>query len=219
MPKVFSKTSVTAISVSLIFFLSSIAAPAAIAAANSSHLAPGATPLSALEANWVSANGNQFNTDYNPQNQINSSNVQYLGLNWLFPLPTHPTALLNVGAGLGVDTVPLIINGTIYFVTQANQAFALNAATGNVIWTTVLPVLPNSTVGTGVSAISLHLHDGNEQFTTALFNHTPTFWVAAADLKVYAINALTGKFELNFLTPYTQARRQTSWSTRIRASS
>jgi glucose dehydrogenase len=97
-----------------------------------------------------------------------------------------------------VDTAPLIINGTIYFVTQAQQVFALNAANGNVLWTTVLPVTPNSTAGKGVGAVFLHLHDGNEQFTTKLFNHTPTFWVSAADQKIYAISALDGKIELNF---------------------
>jgi glucose dehydrogenase len=92
----------------------------------------------------------------------------------------------------------MIINGTIYFVTQYAQAFALNAANGNVLWTDVLPILPNSSAGHGTGAISLHLHDGNEAFTTALFNHTPTFWISAPDQKVYAINALTGAYELNF---------------------
>src|SRR6266571_4005160 len=131
MAKVFSKTSITGISVGLIFFLSSLAAPAAIASANPSSTVLAATPLSALEANWASPDGNALNQNYNPQTQVNSSNVQYLGLSWLFPLPTHPTALLNVAAGLGVDSVPMIINGTIYLVTQADQAFALNAANGN----------------------------------------------------------------------------------------
>src|SRR6202022_3599266 len=74
---------------------------------------------------------------------------------------------------------------------------ALNAANGNVLWTDVLPLLPNSTAGHGTGAISLHLHDGNEQFTAALFNHTPTLWISAPDQKVYAINALNGKYELN----------------------
>jgi glucose dehydrogenase len=100
--------------------------------------------------------------------------------------------------GLGVDTAPLIINGTIYAVTQYDQAFALSAANGNVLWTDVLPITPNSTAGYGVGALSLHLHDGNEQFTTKLFNHTPTWWISADDWKVYALNALTGAYELNF---------------------
>ena len=199
MTKLFSKISFKAISISLLFFFSSVGASVLISPAGASPNSLAATPLSSLEANWANANGDQFATDYSPQNVINSSNAQYLGLAWLFPLPTHPTALLSVTGGLGVDTAPLIINGTIYAVTQADQAFALNAANGNVLWTTVIPVLPNSSAGLGVTpAASLHLHDGNEQFTTKLFNHTPTWWISANDWKVYAINALTGAFLLNF---------------------
>src|SRR5690242_8930294 len=166
MSKLLDKKSIKAFAISLLFFFSTIGASVLINPASASPNSAGATPLSALEANWVGGSGNQFNTDYSPQNQINSSNAQYLGLSWLFPLPTHSTALLNVAGGLGVDTAPLIINGTIYFVTQADQVFALNAANGNVLWTDVLPVLPNSTAGKGAGALSLHLHDGNMQFTT-----------------------------------------------------
>jgi len=201
MAKKSSKMSLKAISISLLFFLSSLGSPVLMSATNASSDSPvalAATPLTQLQANWAAANGDQFNTGFNPQNQINSSNAQYLGLSWLFPLPTHPTALLSVSGGLGVDTAPLIINGTIYAVTQFDQAFALNAANGNVLWTTVLPVYPNSTAGKGVGAVSLHLHDGNEQFTTKLFNHTPTWWISADDLKVYAINALNGQIMFNY---------------------
>src|ERR1700730_16263535 len=200
MMKRFNVKSIKAIAFSFLFLFSSLGVSVLIgpASASPNSSIAAATPLSALEANWASPDGNTFNQNFNPQNQINSSNVQYLGLNWLFPLPTHPTALLNVGGGLGVDSVPMIINGTIYIVTQADQMFALNAANGNVLWTTILPILPNSTVGKGTGALSLHLHNGNEQFTTALFNHTPAFWVAADDLTVYAVNALNGKILLNF---------------------
>jgi glucose dehydrogenase len=195
-----SKTSISAITVSLLFFMSSMGVPAVLgAAANSKSAAlAAATPLTALQANWVSSDGNLLNWNYNPQNVINSSNAQYLGLSWLFPLPTHPTALLSVAGGLGVGATPMIINGTIYAVTNFGQAFALNAANGNVLWTTVLPLTPNSTAGLGIGALTLHLHNGHVWFTTALFNHTPTLWIAAGDAKVYAINALNGKYELNF---------------------
>src|SRR6267143_4877970 len=201
MPKLSSRLSVKAIGISLLFFLSSVGGAFLISPAGASPnwpVALAAAPLSAFEANWAASDGNQFNQNYNPQKQINSSNAQYLGLSWLFPLPAHPTALLSVGGGLGVDTAPLIINGTIYFVTQANQAFAINAANGNVLWTTVLPVTPNSTAGKGVGSVSLHLHNGNQQFTTKLFGNTPAWWISADDLKVYAINALNGKILLNF---------------------
>src|SRR6266404_2544385 len=134
-----SKTTISAVAVSLLFFVSSMGAPAVLgAAANSKPAALASTPLTQLQANWASPNGNPFNHNYNPQNVINSSNAQYLGLNWLFPLPVYPTALISVtGQGFGVDSAPLIINGTVYAVTQFGQAFALNAANGNVLWTTV----------------------------------------------------------------------------------
>src|ERR1700680_282270 len=199
MTKLFSKASIKAFTISLLFFFSSIGASVLIsptsALPNSPAAVAAASPLTNLQANWAGAKGDQFNTGFNPQTQINSSNAQYLGLSWLFPLPTHPTALLSVSGGLGVDTAPLIVNGTIYAVTQADQAFALNAANGNVLWTTVLPVTPNSTAGKGVGAVSLHLHDGNEQFTTKLFGNTPTWCISANDQKIWALNAQNGKFE------------------------
>src|SRR5260370_17335465 len=98
-----SRTAISAVAVSLLFFVSSMGAPAVLgAAANSKSAALAATPLSQLQANWAAANGDAFNTGFNPQNVINSSNAQYLGLSWLFPFPTHPTPLLSVTAGLAL---------------------------------------------------------------------------------------------------------------------
>src|SRR5438876_7768794 len=130
MSRVSRKISIAATSISLLFLFSSIGAPGVLgSAAGSKSAALAATPLTPLQANWAFADGNQFNQNYNPQNIINSSNAQYLGVSWLLPLPTYPTALSSVtGQGMGVDTAPLIINGTIYAVTQFGQAFALNAA-------------------------------------------------------------------------------------------
>jgi len=196
----FSRKAITTFAISFIFLASSVAGSLLLAPVDAApnSAAPAATPLTSLQANWAYSNGNQFNWNYNPQTVINSSNVQYLSLSWLFPLPTHPTALLSVSGGLGVDTAPLIINGTIYATTQFGEVFALNAANGNVLWSDTLPLTANSTAGQGVSSLSLHLHDGEQAFTTALFGHTPTYWISSSDHRAYAINALTGKYELNF---------------------
>src|ERR1700751_905939 len=143
MTQVSSKISIRTISVALLFFFSSIGASILVnpvGASLNSHISPAATPLTQLQANWAASDGNLFNWNYNPQNLINSSNAQYLSMSWLFPLPTHPTALLSVAGGLGVGPTPIIINGTIYAVTNFGQAFALSAANGNVLWTTVLPL-------------------------------------------------------------------------------
>ena len=127
MTNVSGRISVATIALSVLFVVSSISVPTVLASANASFAAPTATPLTVLQANWAYPNGNQFNWNYNPQNLINSSNAQYLGLSWLFPLPTHPTALLSVSGGLGVDTAPLIINGTVYAVTQYGQVWRFHS--------------------------------------------------------------------------------------------
>ncbi|HEV2390473.1 MAG TPA: hypothetical protein VGS04_07100, partial [Nitrososphaerales archaeon] len=96
------------------------------AAPSSQQPVPAApSPLTQAEASWAYTDGNQFAQNYNPQNQINSSNAQYLGIKWLFPVPGTPQSLGGgVGGGfggVGVDTTPIISNGTIYFTTQYFQ--------------------------------------------------------------------------------------------------
>jgi hypothetical protein len=196
-------TPLRAIAISLLFVLSGISASVLInpasASPNAAPASPAAlSPVSQAAANWAAPNGNAFAQDYNPQNQINSSNAQNLGLKWIFPIPTEPAALLSIPAQ-GTDTAPMVINGTIYMITNFAQVFALNAANGNVLWNDLLPIYPNSTSGIpGVGKPGLHLHDGSEWFTTKLFGGKPTLWFATPDLKVWAINAATGAYELNF---------------------
>ncbi len=205
---------IRAVLIALLFLMSGVGASMLINPINASpnSTAPSvaapvaaAPSLSQAEANWASPDGNQFNQNYNPQNQINASTAQYLGLSWLFPVPSRATDKALAGfagfarASEGVDSAPLIINGTVYVITQFGEIFALDAATGATLWSTQLPVRTNATLGIqGVANIALHLHDGSEQFTTKLFSGTPTLWYAAPDLKIYAVSALTGKIELNW---------------------
>jgi hypothetical protein len=209
-----SNRSIRAIVLSALFLISGLGASLLISPASAtpngvaSPAAPSAGAPSALtqaEADWAAGNGNAFNQDYNPQNQINATTVQYLGLSWLFPVPpraSDPALAGFVGfvrASEGVDSAPLIVNGTVYVITTWGDITALNAANGDVLWHIILPILPNSTADIqGVAGVATHLHDGSEQYTTKLFGGTPTLWYAAPDLKVYAIDAITGAYELNF---------------------
>src|ERR1022692_1026816 len=121
--KTLSNTSIRAIALSLLFIISGIGASVLInpASATPTFAAPSAAapvaaaaPLTQAQANWEFPNGNAFNQDYNPQNQINSSNVQDLGLSWLFPLPNVPTSLSSLAAGFfngdGIGMAILIVN-------------------------------------------------------------------------------------------------------------
>jgi outer membrane protein assembly factor BamB len=178
------------------------AAPVAAAGATPS---PAQAALTSAEANWAEPDGNN-NQNYNPQTQINATSAKDLGLAWLYPVPPRDSvaALVNypitARASQGVDTTPITVNGTTYILTQYGEVIALNTANGDQIWTKVLPVSLNATADIkGVADIQLHEHDGSMQYTCcALFGGNPTLWVAAPDLKIYAVNAFTGAIEMNF---------------------
>ena len=211
--KTLSKTSIRAIALSLLFIVSGIGASVLIdpAAATPNTAAPSAAApvaaaaaLTQAQANWEFPNGNAFNQDYNPQNQINSSDVQYLGLAWIFPLPALPTNLesLTSSAAVGVGMDILIANGTAFATTAYDQTIAFNIANGDVLWTFLSPLVVNQTAGQATGPVPLHDHDGNEWFTTASFAagpvSGPTLWFQGENNHVYAISAITGKQELNF---------------------
>jgi alcohol dehydrogenase (cytochrome c) len=79
--------------------------------------------------NWPSYNGDYTGRRYSSLAQINVSNVRDLRAEWVFHSPN--SSLL--------ETTPVVING-IMFVTSANDAFALDARTGRVIWHHARPI-------------------------------------------------------------------------------
>jgi alcohol dehydrogenase (cytochrome c) len=104
-----------------------------IAFANDS--APGA-PISAVvdvsaqdllvqppAANWISYNGDYSGRRYSSLTQINSANVGQLSAAWVFH--SHDAGRLEV--------TPVVVNG-LMLVTAANDAFALDASTGRMLW-------------------------------------------------------------------------------------
>jgi outer membrane protein assembly factor BamB len=212
MTKVFSKSTITSIAISTLFILSGVGASVLInpvgATPNASSAPLAATPLTAAQANWAAPDGGvsggaMQDWNYNPQNQINSSNAQSLGISWLFPVPGHPTSLLGISAGLGVAIQPMVYNGVLYATTQDGQVFALNAANGNTVWSKTIPLSPTSipeltqTDANGIT-LFLHNHPGSIAFTTTLFGGTPAFWIQAPNRIIYVYNANNGAALLNF---------------------
>jgi alcohol dehydrogenase (cytochrome c) len=80
-------------------------------------------------ANWLSYNGDYTGRRYVGLDQINPGNVAQLRAQWVFHAP-QPGEL---------EVTPVVVNG-IMFVTVANDAFALDARTGRVIWHYSRPV-------------------------------------------------------------------------------
>jgi alcohol dehydrogenase (cytochrome c) len=80
----------------------------------------GATPE---PGDWPTYNGQPGGNRYSSLDQINMGNVSRLAPRWTFSLP---------GAG-DLETTPVVIDG-LMIVTNSNETYALDAATGREIW-------------------------------------------------------------------------------------
>ncbi len=83
-----------------------------------SHLA--STPVA---ANWLSYNGDYTGRRYSALQEINASNVAQLRAQWVFHVPNSNR----------LEVTPVVVDG-IMFVTSANDAYALDAQTGRMLW-------------------------------------------------------------------------------------
>jgi sulfocyanin len=70
--------------------------------------------------------GPRNNSRYSPLTQVNTSNVNQLGIAWALPEGNNLS---------GWETYPVVVNGTMYITTSADEVEALDAATGAVKWT------------------------------------------------------------------------------------
>lgn len=74
-------------------------------------------------ANWISYHGDYSGRRYSSLNQIDTANVSHLAAAWVFHVPNSNR----------LETTPVVVNG-LMFVTAANEATALDARTGRVVW-------------------------------------------------------------------------------------
>ncbi len=80
-------------------------------------------------ADWTSYNGDYTGRRYSSLQEINPANVHELRAAWVF----HP------GNSQMLEATPVVVRGIMY-VTSANNAFALDARTGRVLWHYQRPV-------------------------------------------------------------------------------
>ena len=73
--------------------------------------------------NWVSYNGDYSGARYSSLTQITPGNVGRLAAQWVF----HPRVVSPL------EVTPVVVAG-VMFVTSANDAYALDAKTGKVLW-------------------------------------------------------------------------------------
>jgi len=74
--------------------------------------------------NWMTYGRTYSEQRFSPLTKINDQNVNRLGLAWSFDLDTRR----------GQEATPIIVDGVMYFTSAWSKIFALNAATGQLLW-------------------------------------------------------------------------------------
>ena len=74
--------------------------------------------------NWMTYGRTYGEQHFSPLHQINDRNVSQLGLAWYYNLDTNR----------GQEATPLVVDGVMYFTSAWSKVFALNAATGQLLW-------------------------------------------------------------------------------------
>lgn len=121
---------------------------------------------------WASYGRTYSEQHASPLKQINSDNVSRLGLAWSMELPG-----VHQGA-----TVPLEVDGIIYFTVDHSRVRAVDAATGKLLW------LYDPHVGK-VAGVGLRFSYGSRGI--AYWNHK--VYVGTADGRLIAIDAGSGQ--------------------------
>ena len=74
--------------------------------------------------NWLSHGRTYKEQRFSPLDQINSENIDELGLHWFFDLDTQR----------GQEATPIVVDGKIYVSTAWSMVKALDAKTGELLW-------------------------------------------------------------------------------------
>jgi PQQ-dependent dehydrogenase (methanol/ethanol family) len=103
--------------------------------------------LNPKPGDWLTYNGKLSGNRYSELTQINAANVDKLGVKWTFSIPLWSQFLPDTPyfhenmRYFGLEVVPIVADGIMY-VTGPNQAYALDARTGNQIWHYARPRTP-----------------------------------------------------------------------------
>jgi PQQ-dependent dehydrogenase (methanol/ethanol family) len=99
---------------------------------------------------WLSYNGELNGNRYSELSEINTSNVSGLRLKWIITVPLWRQFLPGTpyvrGKHLDLQVTPIVADGVMY-VTGARGAFALDARTGDEIWSYGRPRTPGLLYG------------------------------------------------------------------------
>jgi quinoprotein glucose dehydrogenase len=122
-------------------------------------------------SDWAVYGGTSENNRYSPLKQINRSNVKGLEVAWTFDTEEEG----------GLQTSPIVVDGVLYGLTPSQKVFALNAATGKLLWK-----FDSGVKGTQPDRGLAYWSEGSDK------NKEHRILVGVMNF-VYALDAVTGK--------------------------
>lgn len=121
---------------------------------------------------WLVIGGNFGSRHYSPLTQINAGNVKRLSLAWV----------LDIDSPMGLDTEPIVVDGTIYATASLDRVYAVDAASGRLLWQfdphVRLSVMRNSWAARSNRGVAVYR--GKVYFGTG-------------DCRLFALDAATGR--------------------------
>jgi len=142
----------------------------------------------ATRADWPSYGGTHLAWRYSALDQINTANVKKLAPVWVFQTGDYEN---------GLQSTPIVIDGVLYLSTSRSQLFALDAASGRLIWQYKYPFprgpgmnAQNRGVAVGAGKVFLGTYD---DYLIALDQKTGReLWKVAVDDQRQCGCAITG---------------------------
>jgi quinohemoprotein ethanol dehydrogenase len=125
--------------------------------------------------NWL-LNGHNFESQhFSPLQQINDRNVSGLGLAWY----------LDIDSGMGIVSEPIVVDGVAYVSAPLSKVYAVDAASGQLLWKFDPKVRLNLAINGSYSA---RTNGGVAVWEGKVY-------VGTGDCRLVAINATSGKQE------------------------
>ena len=88
------------------------------------------------ERNWEFINANSWGHNFNPQSQLTAENVHLAQLQWVFPIPDADSIGCSsmTFCGTGGIAPPLVVDGQVYYTTNYQTIFSIDAIDGSMNW-------------------------------------------------------------------------------------
>ena len=122
--------------------------------------------------NWLVNGGRYTGEHFSPLDQINAKNVEELGLAWATTLPSL----------MGLQAEPIVVDGVVYLSGTLSVVWALDAKTGEVLWSFDPGVDLSVSLGTSISA----------RYNRGVAVWEGAVYVGTADCRLVAIDAARG---------------------------